>query len=69
MINDFLKMVKNVKLEVRPLILPHLVNLIYKIEPGLTKLNWVSQDWQVFIDKGNEAIQTFKILVKIHNKK
>lgn len=64
LISDFLKVVKNVKLEVRPLILPHLVKLTNKIEPGVTKLNWISKDWQQFVDKANESITNFKILVK-----
>lgn len=64
LINDFLKMVKNVKLEVRPLLLPHLVKLTNHIEPGVTQLTWVSQNWQEFVDKANEAIKVFKVLVK-----
>lgn len=63
LINDFLTIVKNVKLEMRPLFLPHLVKLISRVEPGLTKLNWVSSDWQQFVDTGNEAIHDFKVLV------
>ncbi|XP_057658943.1 dynein axonemal heavy chain 5 [Diorhabda carinulata] len=68
LIDDFLKAVKSVKLEVRPLFLPHLIKLTHKIEPGLTKLNWVSPDWQQFIDKGNIAIGNFKELTdRVHD--
>ncbi|XP_050507714.1 dynein axonemal heavy chain 5 [Diabrotica virgifera virgifera] len=68
LINDFLKAVKSVKLEVRPLFLPHLIKLTYNIEPGLTKLNWVSENWQEFVDKGNAAIRNFKELTdRVHD--
>ncbi|VEN47384.1 unnamed protein product, partial [Callosobruchus maculatus] len=63
-----LSVVKEVKLEVRPLLLPHLVKLTNIIEPGLTKLNWVSHNWKEFVDKGNEAVQNFKILTeRVHD--
>nr|CAI5822334.1 unnamed protein product [Callosobruchus analis] len=68
LINDLLSVVKEVKLEVRPLLLPHLVKLTSIIEPGLTKLNWVSLNWKEFVDKGNEAVQNFKILTeRVHD--
>ncbi|KAG5886924.1 hypothetical protein JTB14_034200 [Gonioctena quinquepunctata] len=68
LINDFLKTVKSVKLEVRPLFLPHLVKLTEKIQPGLTQLNWVSSKWKEFVDKGNEAIKNFRILTdRVHD--
>ncbi|CAH1099757.1 unnamed protein product [Psylliodes chrysocephalus] len=68
LINDYLKAVKTVKLEVRPLFLPHLIKLTHNIEPGLTKLNWVSLDWKDFVDKGNAAIKNFKELTdRVHD--
>lgn len=56
-------MAKNVKLEVRPLFLPHLIKLSKKIEPGLIELDWVSNDWQTYVDAANIAIKNFKELV------
>nr|XP_023020662.1 dynein heavy chain 5, axonemal [Leptinotarsa decemlineata] len=68
LINDFLRTVKSVKLEMRPLFLPHLIKLTDKIKPGLTQLNWVSSKWQQFVEKGNEAIKNFKILTdRVHD--
>jgi len=55
---------KNVKLEVRPLFLPHLIKLSKQIEPGLTELDWVSKDWQTYVDVAKLAIHNFKELVR-----
>lgn len=62
LINDFLKIVKSVKLELRPLFLPHLVKLTDIIAPGLKELNWVSSNWKDYVDNANGAVQKFKIL-------
>lgn len=62
---DFLKVVKSVKLEIRPLFLPHLVKLVNIIAPGLKELTWVSAGWKAFVDTANEAVQNFKVLVRI----
>ncbi|KAF7265346.1 hypothetical protein GWI33_021235 [Rhynchophorus ferrugineus] len=68
LINDFLKVVKNVKLEVRPLFLPHLIKLCGKIEPGLIRLDWVSDDWQSYVDTAGEAVKNFRILTeRVHD--
>lgn len=67
-INDFLKIVKSVKLELRPLFLPHLVKLINIIAPGMKKLNWVSPDWKEYADNANGAVNNFKILTeRVHD--
>lgn len=66
LLNDFLQVAKNVKLEVRPLFLPHLIKLSKKIEPGLTELDWVSKDWQTYVDVAKLAIHNFKELVRNH---
>lgn len=63
LIKDLLKVVKSVKLEVRPLFLPHLVKLTNCIAPGLKELTWVTNNWQEFVNKANEAIKQFQILV------
>lgn len=60
-----MKIVKSVKLEIRPLFLPHLVKLINIIAPGLNELTWVSEEWKDFVDRANEAVKNFKILVHI----
>ncbi|XP_066156829.1 dynein axonemal heavy chain 5 [Euwallacea fornicatus] len=68
LINDFLRVVKSVKLEVRPLFLPHLIRLSKKIQPGLTQLDWVSEDWQSYVDSANATIHSFKELTdRIHD--
>lgn len=63
LIDDFTTVVQSVKLEIRPLFLPHLVRLIKIISPGLKELTWVSSDWKPFVDKVNDAVENFKILV------
>lgn len=63
MLKDFITIVHSVKLEVRPLFLPHLVRLIRIIEPGLKELTWVSSEWKPYADRINEALKKFKILV------
>lgn len=66
--NDFLKIVKSVKLEIRPLFLPHLIKLTNIIAPGITELTWVSSNWKTYVDKANEAVQNFKVLVgRVHD--
>ncbi|XP_017781875.1 PREDICTED: dynein heavy chain 5, axonemal [Nicrophorus vespilloides] len=68
LINNFIKIVKSVKLEIRPLFLPHLDKLVKIIEPGLSQLNWVSSTWKAYIDKCNEAVDNFKTLVtRVHD--
>jgi dynein heavy chain len=64
LIEDLLTVVRAVKLEVRPLFLPHLVKLTDIIADGLHKLTWVSADWKNFVDRANDAIKRFKVLVK-----
>lgn len=63
LVNDFLKIVKSVKLEIRPLLLPHLVKLVKILAPGLKELTWVSSTWKEFVERANEAVQNFKVLV------
>lgn len=58
---------RGVKQEVRPLFLPHLVKLMRIIEPGMEELTWISSDWKEFIEKANNAINKFKVLVSRKN--
>lgn len=68
LISDFLTIVNCVKLEVRPLLLPHLVKLTSIIEPGLTELTWVSSEWKLYSEDVREAIRKFKELVeRVHD--
>ncbi|RZC39074.1 dynein heavy chain 5, axonemal [Asbolus verrucosus] len=68
LIEDLLTVVRSVKLEVRPLFLPHLVKLTDIVAAGLNQLTWVSSDWKDFIDRANEAIKKFKVLTeRIHD--
>mgnify|MGYP005983557275 FL=1 len=61
-------MVRSVKLEVRPLFLPHLVKLTDIVAEGMHKLTWVSLDWKDFVDKSNDSIKRFKILTeRVHD--
>lgn len=67
-ISDFLKVVKCVKLELRPLFLPHLVKLISIISPGMKELDWVSSNWKEYVDNANGAVYKFKILTeRVHD--
>lgn len=68
LLKDFLTVVQSVKLEVRPLFLPHLVKLIRIIEPGLKQLSWVSEEWKPYTEQIADAIRNFKILVdRVHD--
>nr|XP_022920640.1 dynein heavy chain 5, axonemal [Onthophagus taurus] len=68
LINNFIEIVKSVKLEVRPLFLPHLAILTRIIEPGMKEITWVSQNWKEFVDKVTETTENFKILVtRVHD--
>lgn len=68
LINDFLKTVKSVKLELRPLFLPHLVKLTEIIAPGLKELNWVSSSWKEYVENSDGAVQKFKVLTeRVHD--
>ncbi|XP_060534779.1 dynein axonemal heavy chain 5 isoform X2 [Cylas formicarius] len=68
LLDDFLEAVQSVKLEVRPLFLPHLIKLTSKIEPGLTTLTWVSSDWQRYVDEANACVNNFKVLTtRVHD--
>ncbi|XP_015833540.2 dynein axonemal heavy chain 5 isoform X3 [Tribolium castaneum] len=68
LIEDLLTVVRSVKLEVRPLFLPHLVKLTDIVADGLHRLTWVSSDWKKFVDRANDAINKFKVLTeRVHD--
>ncbi|CAB0005068.1 unnamed protein product, partial [Nesidiocoris tenuis] len=63
MLDRFLKTVRRVKLEVRPLFLPQLVRLTALLNPALRDLTWTDPEWRNFIGKTNEAVDSFDILI------
>lgn len=68
MIEEFVATAKRVKLEVRPLLLPHLVWVASLLEPGLTTLTWTKPDWKDFCQSTKEQIKTFDILItRVHD--
>lgn len=68
LLEDYLRTVRRVKLEVRPLFLPQVVRLSSLLLPGLRSVCWTSDDWQEFIDRANTAIKCFDVLVtRVHD--
>ncbi|VVC99767.1 unnamed protein product [Leptidea sinapis] len=68
LIEDYLRCVRQVKLEVRPLLLPQVVRLSSLLLPGLRTVTWTSENWREFIDKANCAIKSFDVLVtRVHD--
>ncbi|KAK1128262.1 hypothetical protein K0M31_002732 [Melipona bicolor] len=68
MIEEFVFTARRVKLEVRPLLLPHLVRVASLLEPGLTSLNWTNPEWREFHQNTKEQIREFDILItRVHD--
>ncbi|KAI8431134.1 hypothetical protein MSG28_001183, partial [Choristoneura fumiferana] len=68
LLEDYLRTVRRVKLEVRPLFLPQVVRLSSLLLPGLRSVTWTSEDWEEFIDRANAAIKSFDVLVtRVHD--
>lgn len=68
MIKELVFTSKRVKLEVRPLLLPHLVRVVSLLEPGLTSLNWTNPKWKEFYENTKEQIKEFDILItRVHD--
>lgn len=65
MVKRFLNAVKSVKLEVRPLFLPHLLRLASMLGPAFKTLNWAGKQWEPFVQTTLEAIENFEILVSV----
>lgn len=67
-IEEFVATAQRVKLEVRPLLLPHLVRVASLFEPALTSLTWTQPDWKEFCQNTREQIKIFDILItRIHD--
>lgn len=68
LLEDYLRTIRQVKLEVRPLLLPQVVRLSSLLLPGLKSVLWTSEDWKEFIDRANSAINGFDVLVtRVHD--
>lgn len=68
MIEELVFTSRRVKLEVRPLLLPHLVRVVSLLEPGLTSLNWTNPKWKEFYENTKEQIKEFDILItRVHD--
>lgn len=68
MIKELIFTSRRVKLEVRPLLLPHLVRVVSLLEPGLTSLNWTNPKWKEFYENTKEQIKEFDILItRVHD--
>ena len=61
--NQFLRTVQRVKLEVRPLFLPQLVRLVSLLNPALQTLRWTDAAWESFCHNTTAAIHKFDVLV------
>lgn len=68
MIEEFVFTARRVKLEVRPLLLPHLVRVASLLEPSLTSLNWTNPEWKNFYQNTKQQIKEFDILItRVHD--
>lgn len=68
MIENFVCTARRVKLEVRPLLLPHLVRVASLLEPGLVSLTWTNPEWKEFYQGTKEQIKEFDILItRVHD--
>lgn len=67
-IEDFVSIARRVKLEVRPLLLPHLVRVASLLKPALVSLTWTKSDWKDFCQNMRDQINTFDILItRVHD--
>ena len=68
LIEEFVATSRKVKLEVRPLLLPHLVRVSSLLEPGLTTLTWTKSEWKIFSENTRDQIKTFDVLItRVHD--
>lgn len=68
MIESFVSTARRVKLEVRPLLLPHLVRVASLLEPGLFSLTWTNPEWKDFYGSTKQQIKEFDILItRVHD--
>ncbi|CAG5099433.1 Similar to DNAH5: Dynein heavy chain 5 [Cotesia congregata] len=67
-IEEFVSTARRVKLEVRPLLLPHLVRLSSLLMPGLKTLTWTKPGWKEFCQFTREEIKSFDVLItRVHD--
>ena len=67
-IEEFVSTARRVKLEVRPLLLPHLVRVASLLTPGLDSLTWTSPGWKDFCQSTRDEIKTFDVLItRVHD--
>ncbi|KAL7304210.1 hypothetical protein TKK_0003404 [Trichogramma kaykai] len=67
-LEDFVGTARRVKLEVRPLLLPHLVRVASLLRPALATLTWTKPEWKEFTDDTREQIKQFDILItRVHD--
>lgn len=68
LVQQFLRTVQRVKLEVRPLFLPQLVRLVAMLNPALQTLTWTDPTWECFCQSTAAAIHKFDVLVtRVHD--
>lgn len=68
LLDSYISGVSAVKLELRPLLLPHLVKLTSDLQPGLTELTWVSNNWKEYAKDFTESLSKFETLVtRVHD--
>ncbi|XP_063235253.1 dynein axonemal heavy chain 5 [Bacillus rossius redtenbacheri] len=68
LLKQFLRTTRRVKLEVRPLFLPHLVRVSSLLLPGLHDITWTDPGWKSFCHKTSEAIRDFDVLItRVHD--
>lgn len=68
LIEEFVATSRRVKLEVRPLLLPHLVRISSLLGPGLVSLTWTKSEWKTFCQNTREQIKTFDVLItRVHD--
>ena len=68
LIEEFVATSRRVKLEVRPLLLPHLFRVSSLLGPGLVSLTWTKSEWKIFYENTREQIKTFDVLItRVHD--
>ncbi|XP_008556957.2 dynein axonemal heavy chain 5 [Microplitis demolitor] len=67
-IEEFVSTARRVKLEVRPLLLPHLVRVASLLMPGLKTLTWTKPGWKEFCQFTRDEIKSFDVLItRVHD--
>ena len=67
-IEEFVSTARRVKLEVRPLLLPHLMRIASLLKPALFSITWTKVEWKQFCQNTREQIKVFDILItRVHD--